>query len=283
MRIGVTLPQTEIGSDPIVARDYAQAAEALGYDYINIYDHILGAQRDGWDRAYDYQSNFHEPFTLYAYFAAVTTRIEMVTGIIVLPQRETALVAKQAAEVDILSNGRLRLGVAIGWNDAEFEALGFNFHNRGRRIEEQIEVMRALWTQDVVTFEGKYHHIDRMALKPRPSREIPIWYGGMSDAAMRRAARIADGWFPQIRGDSSNGKEVIERFSAYVREYGRNPDDIGIQTTFPFGGGPDEWRAHVQRAESWGATHLSINTMDIGLEGPRAHIAKIEEIAKVVR
>lgn len=283
MRIGVTLPQTEIGSDPIVARDYAQAAEALGYDYINIYDHVLGAQREGWGGAYDYESNFHEVFTLYAYFAALTTRIELVTGIIVLPQRETALVAKQAAEVDILSNGRLRLGVAIGWNDAEFEALGANFRNRGRRIEEQIEVMRALWTQDVVTFEGKYHHIDRMALKPRPSRSIPVWYGGMSDAAMRRAARMADGWFPQFRGDSSDGKDAIERFASYVREYGRNPDDIGIQTTFPFGGGPDDWRARVERAESWGATHLSINTMGVGIESPRAHIAKIEEIAKVVR
>ena len=286
MRIGVTFPQTEIGSDPIVARDDAQAAEALGYDYINIYDHVLGAQpgdhRPGWSGVYNYQSNFHEPFTLFAYFAAVTSRVELVTGIIILPQRQTALVAKQAAEVDLLSNGRFRLGVAIGWNEAEFEALNENFHNRGRRFEEQIEVMRALWTQDVVTFEGKYHTLNHVAIEPRPSRPIPIWIGGMSESAMQRAVRLGDGWFPQFRPEVADPQGTIDRFFSLLRESGRNPDEFGIQTTFPFSGGPDEWHAHVERAASWGATHLSVNTMGIGLNSPREHIMKIEEVRKAV-
>ena len=282
MQIGVTFPQTEIGSDPIVARDYAQAAEELGYDYINIYDHVLGAQpgdhRPGWSGPYNYRTNFHEPFMLYAYFAAITSRVELVTGIIILPQRQTALVAKQAAELDILSNGRLRLGVAIGWNEAEYEALNENFHNRGRRIEEQIEVMRALWTEEVVNFEGKYHHINHMAIEPRPARRIPIWIGGMSEAAMKRAIRIGDGWFPQFRPGSPNPKGTIDRFFAFAREYGRSPDDYGIQTTLAATGTEDDWRKNLETIKGWGATHVSINTMDTGLGSPRDHLARIEEI-----
>ncbi|HWO71976.1 MAG TPA: TIGR03619 family F420-dependent LLM class oxidoreductase, partial [Dehalococcoidia bacterium] len=157
MQIGVTFPQTEIGADPSVVRDYAQAAEALGYSHLLVYDHVLGVQpgehRPGWQGPYDWRSNFHEPFVLFGYLAGLTKTIEFVTGILVLPQRQTALVAKQAAAVAVLSGGRLRLGVGNGWNAAEFEALNEDFHNRGRRIEEQIEVMRLLWTQEVVTFE----------------------------------------------------------------------------------------------------------------------------------
>jgi probable F420-dependent oxidoreductase len=225
VRIGVTLPQTEIGSDPAVLRDYAQTAESLGYDYINIYDHVLGAQpgdhRPGWSGGYDYRTNFHEPFVLYGYLGAITSKVELVTGILILPQRQTALVAKQAAEVDILSNGRLRLGVAIGWNDAEYEALNEDFHERGRKIVEQIEVLRMLWSQEVVTFEGRWHHLNHVAIEPRPSRRIPVWMGGMSETVMKRAARVADGWMPNFRQEGNDSRGTIERFFAYVREYGR--------------------------------------------------------------
>ena len=170
MRLGVIFPQTEIGSDPLVLRDYAQAAEDLGYDHLLAFDHVLGAQpgdhRPGWTGPYNYQTTFHEPFVLFGYLGAITTKIEFVTGILILPQRQTALVAKQAAEVDLLTNERLRLGVANGWNDAEYETLNEDFHNRGRRIEEQVEVMRKLWTEEVVTFEGKWHTLNHVAIAP---------------------------------------------------------------------------------------------------------------------
>ena len=178
MKIGVNFPQTEIGTDVSVLRDYAQAAEDLGYDHLLAYEHVLGAQpgdhHPGWSGVYNYQTTFHEPFVLFAYLGAITSRIEFVTGILILPQRQTALVAKQAGEVDLLTGERLRLGVGLGWNDAEYESLNENFHNRGRRVEEQIEVMRRLWTEEVVTFEGKWHKLNHMAIAPRPRRSVPV-------------------------------------------------------------------------------------------------------------
>jgi probable F420-dependent oxidoreductase len=286
VRIGVTLPQTEIGSDPAVLRDYAQTAESLGYDYINVYDHVLGAQpgdhRPGWSGGYDYRTNFHEPFVMYGYLAAITSRAELVTGILILPQRQTALVAKQAAEVDILSNGRLRLGVAIGWNDAEYEALNENFHERGRKIGEQIDVLRMLWSQEVVTFEGRWHHLNHVAIEPRPTRSIPIWMGGMSETVMKRAARVADGWMPNFRQEGNDPKGTIDRFFAYAREYGRNPDDLGVQTSYTATGTPDDWRSRMEDISTWGATDVSINTMGLGLQNPRDHIKKIEEIRRAI-
>lgn len=287
MRIGVTLPQTEIGSDPQVLRDYAQTAEDLGYDHILVYDHVLGAQpgdhRPGWSGPYNYQTTFHEPFELFGYLGALTTRIEFVTGILILPQRQTALVAKQAAEVDLLTNERLRLGVANGWNDAEYEALNEDFHNRGRRIEEQVEVMRRLWTQEVVTFDGKWHHLNHMAIAPRPRRSIPVWFGGMSEAVMKRAARIGDGWYPMFRPGGPDPKETIDRFQAYVREYGRDPAEVGLQTTASIANAaPDEWSQRLEVLESAGVTHVCVNTMGAGLTGPREHIEAIRRYWEVV-
>ena len=280
MNIGVTFPQTEIGSDPLVLRDYAQAAEDLGYDHILAYDHVVGAQpgehRPGWSGPYNYQSTFHEPLVLFAYLGAITSRIEFVTGVLILPQRQTALVAKQAAEVDILTNQRLRLGVANGWNDVEYEVLNENFHNRGRRIEEQIEVMRRLWTEESVTFEGKWHTLDHVAIAPRPRRLIPVWFGGTSDAVMRRAARIGDGWYPQLRPAEGDPREIVDRFRSYVREYGRNPDDIGLQTTAPIASAtPDAWAKRLQELDGLGITHVCVNTMNAGLATPRDHIDAI--------
>jgi probable F420-dependent oxidoreductase len=280
MKIGVTFPQTEIGSDPAVLRDYAQTAEDLGYDHILAYDHVLGAQpgdhRPGWSGPYNYQSTFHEPLVLFAYMGAVTSRIEFVTGVLILPQRQAALVAKQAAEVDILTDQRLRLGVANGWNAVEFESLNEDFHNRGRRIEEQIEVMRRLWTEEVVTFKGKWHTLDHVAIAPRPRRLIPVWFGGMSDAAMRRAARVGDGWYPQLRPSDGDPRAVLDRFRSYVREFGRRPDDVGLQTTAAIANAtPDALSRRLEELEALGITHVCINTMNAGLAGPRDHIDAI--------
>ena len=286
MKVGAIFPQTEIGTDLGEIRAFVQAVEEQGYDSIFIADHVLGAdpqfhQHPSLAR-YSYKSVVHEPLTLMAYMAAITTKISLSTGILILPQRQTALVAKQAAEIDVLSGGRMRLGIGVGWNEVEYEALGEDFHNRGSRCTEQIEVMRALWTQDVVTFEGKYHTLNHVAIEPRPSRPIPIWIGGMSETAMKRAIRLGDGWFPQFRPEAPDPQGTIDRFFSLLRESGRNPDDFGVQTTFPFSGDPDDWRAHVERAASWGANHLSVNTMGIGLGGPREHIAKIEEIRRAI-
>ena len=210
MQIGAIFPQTEIGQDPGVIREYAQAVEELGYGHLLAFDHVLGADtstRPDWRGPYTSKTMFHEPLVLYGYLAAITQRIELVTGIIILPQRQTALVAKQAAEVDVLSGGRLRLGVGIGWNDVEYEALGENFHNRGRRSEEQVELLRELWTKEAVTFEGRWHRVTAAGINPLPvQRPIPLWFGsGPTDAALQRIARLGDGWFPQFRPDDEGG------------------------------------------------------------------------------
>ena len=217
MQVGVVLPQTEMSSDPAAIRDYAQAAEQLGYDHIKSLDHVLGANagsRPGWQGPYDHTDLIHEPFILFGYLAAITHSIELVTAIIILPQRQTALVAKQTAAIDVLSGGRMRLGIGTGWNDVEYEALGEDFHNRGRRSEEQIEVLRALWTQELVTYRGRWHNITDAGINPLPvQRPIPIWIGGGVDAVLQRIGRIGDGWFPQVRPDES-GRAALARLHA---------------------------------------------------------------------
>ncbi|HEX9921222.1 MAG TPA: LLM class F420-dependent oxidoreductase, partial [Anaerolineae bacterium] len=194
MKLGVVFPQTEIGHDPAMIKDYVQTAEGLGYAYLLAYDHVLGANPDrpgGWQGPYTYRDSFHEPLVLYGYLAGLTQTIEFVSGILILPQRQTVLVAKQAAQVDLLSGGCLRLGVGIGWNAVEFEALGQDFHTRGKRIEEQVTLLRELWTKPLVTFEGAGHTISAAGLNPLPvQRPIPIWFGGMADVVLRRTARL---------------------------------------------------------------------------------------------
>ena len=194
MRTGVVFPQTEIGSDPVLVRDFAQAAEGLGYAHLLVFDHVLGAgleHRPGWSGAYAADDPFHEPFVLFGYLAGLTQRIELVTGVLVLPQRQTALVAKQAAEVDVLSQGRLRLGVGVGWNDVEYEALGEDFHDRGRRIEEQVSLLRALWTEPVVDFAGRWHRVPEAGINPLPvQRPIPVWFGGQAEPVLRRVGAV---------------------------------------------------------------------------------------------
>src|SRR5438552_7102877 len=232
MRIGVVFPQTEIGDDPIAIRDYAQTVEQLGYQHLLIYDHVLGASianRPDWRGPYTSDTLFHEPFVLFGYLAGLTKRIELVTGVIILPQRQTVLVAKQAAALDVLSGGRLRLGIGIGWNPVEYEALGENFKNRGRRSEEQVEVMRKLWTQELVTFEGEWHKITDAGLNPLPiQRPIPAWFGGGHDQTLRRVARLGDGWFPLLAPDDAC-RGAIEKIHSYAQEAGRDPSSVGIQ------------------------------------------------------
>lgn len=284
MRLGVIFPQTEIGNDPIVIRDYAQAVEELGYHHLLVFDHVLGAHPDkfGGRAPYDYTSPFHEPFVLFGYLAGLTSRLELVTGILVLPQRQTALVAKQAAEVDVLTGGRLRLGVGIGWNPVEFEALGENPRNRGRRVEEQVALLRELWTNELVDFEGKYHTVPQAGINPLPvQRPIPVWMGAMAEPAIRRTARIADGWFPQF-GPGPDGAEAIERFRGYVRNAGRRPEDVGIEGRISIANTPEEqWGASLQGWRELSATHVTFNTMRANLPSPQAHIDAIRRFKEI--
>jgi probable F420-dependent oxidoreductase len=279
VKLGVVFPQTEIGSDPSAVRDYAQAAEQLGYDHLLVFDHVLGAHTDRFEGRfrppYTYQTLFHEPFVLFGYLAALTS-IELVTGILILPQRQTALVAKQAAEVDVLTGGKLRLGVGIGWNHVEYEALGENFHNRGRRIEEQIALMRRLWTEELVDFDGKYEHVLQAGINPLPvQRPIPLWMGGGAEPVLRRIARLADGWFPQFR-PGADARATLDRLRELIGEAGRQPADVGIEGRISVFNTPEpEWPAALDGWRDLGASHVAINTMNAGLASPQAHIDAI--------
>src|SRR5437588_7679364 len=273
MQIGVTFPQTEIGADPIVIRDYAQAAEALGYHHLVAFDHVLGGDATKHSGLhYTHTHMFHEPFVLFGYLAALT-HLELVSAVIILPQRQTALVAKQAAEVDVLTGGKLRLGIGVGWNSVEYEALGMNFHTRGQVVEEQIEVMRLLWSQEVLSYKGKYHTINDAGLNPLPvRRSIPIWTGGSADVLLRRTARLGDGWFPQGRPNDQM-RETLERLHSYIREAGRDPSLVGIEARVNASDGdPGEWLRQTQAWQALGATHIAINTMNVGFTSPDQHI-----------
>ncbi len=277
MKIGVVFPQVEIGTDPAAIRDYAQAVEGMGYGHILAFDHVLGANPDrpgGWMRPYTYRHAFHEPFVLFGFLAAVTRRVELVTGILILPQRQTALVAKQAAAVDVLSGGRLRLGVAVGWNPVEFEALGEEFGNRGRRIEEQIEVMRALWTRELVTLHGQWHRIPDAGINPLPvQRPIPVWMGGESEPVLRRAARLADGWLPHFR-PGPQSQAIVDRLHGYIRDAGRSPQAFGIEGRLTVSQvPPPEWAKELTAWRAMhGVTHLCVHTVGLGLKTPDDHV-----------
>ena len=265
MRLGALFPQFEIGADPAAIRDFAQAAEALGYAHITAFDQVIGlnkASRPGWKYVHDAEDMFHELFVLFGYLAAITARVELVTGVLVLPMRGTAVVAKQAAEVDVLSGGRLRLGVGVGVKPEEFEACGENFKNRGRRANEQIEVLRRLWTAPLITYEGQYHRIEDGGLNPLPvQRPIPIWIGGISDAAIDRVARLGDGWLPNFQPDDV-GRRAVETMRSSARRYGRDPAAIGIEATMTIiDRTPDELRAEVEAWRQLDASHITVNTM----------------------
>jgi probable F420-dependent oxidoreductase len=293
MKLGVTFPQTEIGSDPAVIRGFAQAVEGMGFHHLLVYDHVLGADvtgRPGW-LAYTLEDAFHEPFVLFGHLAAVTTRLELTTGVIILPQRQTALVAKQAAEVDVLSAGRLRLGVGLGWNSVEYEALGMEFGNRGARLAEQVRLMRALWTQERVTFRGRWHTVVQAGIRPMPvQRPIPVWMGGQDDRALRRTARVADGWMaggglpnPFVRVPARTPRELVERLRAFAVEAGRDPAALGIEGRVTVAQGtPEDWRRLAGEWRALGATHLSVATMRAGLATPRAHLEAVQRFKDAI-
>jgi probable F420-dependent oxidoreductase len=283
MRIGAILPQTEIGRDPGALRAYAEGVEELGFAHLLVYDHVLGAgtaNRPDWQGPYTSESQFHEPFVLFGYLAAITRQIELVTGVIILPQRQTALVAKQAAEVDILSGERLRLGIGVGWNAVEYEALNENFRNRGARCDEQIAVLRALWSAPEISFAGRWHTITEAGINPLPKRSIPIWVGGHSEAALRRAGALGDGWFPQM-GPTAEAQEMIERLQRYAAVAGRRADAVGIEARLSLNRvAMAQWQEYATAWRTIGATHLSINTMGMGYRTVDEHLAALEEALK---
>jgi probable F420-dependent oxidoreductase len=288
MRIGVVFPQTEITADPVAVRDYAQTAEGLGYTHLLAYDHVVGAdtaRRPDWRGPYTMHSLFHEPFVLFGYLAAVTRRVGLVTGVIILPQRQTALVAKQAAEVDLLSGGRLRLGVGVGWNDVEYQELNEDFHTRGARLDEQIAVLRALWSDTAVTVNGRFHHIENAGINPLPlppHRTIPIWVGGHSDAAIRRAARLGDGWFPQSP-PNERMRESVALLRRSIADAGRPRDAVGIEARLTIAQVPESGRvAHVQGWRNLGADYLGVNTMGAGLATPADHFQALQRVMRTL-
>jgi probable F420-dependent oxidoreductase len=284
MRIGAVFPQTEFGHDPLAIRDFAQTTEDLGYTHLVAYDHVLGAnptRAGGWSGPYTHETPFLEPFVLFAYMAAATTRIELAPGVIILPQRQTALVAKQAATLDALSGGRLRLGVGLGWNPVEYEALGQDFHTRGRRLEEQVDLMRRLWTEPLVTFAGAWHTVSDAGLNPLPvQRPIPLWFGATAQAAVRRAARLADGWMMTGVRAPEEAHPALGMLDRYLAEAGRARSAFGVEARVGYGSADEaEWQRQLRGWEAAGLTHLALNTMGAGLRGPQAHLAALRTFA----
>ncbi len=285
MNIGVVFPQTEIGADRGAIRSYAQRVEALGFTHLLAYDHVLGADPEvhaPWQGPYDVDTTFHEPFVLFGYLAAITT-MELVTGIIILPQRQTALVAKQAAEVDILTDGRFRLGVGLGWNAVEYDALAKNFTDRGRRSVEQVELLRRLWTERSVTFAGEHEHVLGAGIAPRPVQQpIPVWIGASSEPAFRRAGRIADGWFPMMPpGPALDAARAVVEQAA--RDAGRDPAALGMEGRVSWtDAGVDKVVDHIGRWRAAGASHVALNTMNAGLGSVDGHLAALTAAAEAL-
>jgi probable F420-dependent oxidoreductase len=276
MQLGAVFPQSEIGNDPGAIAGFAQAVEELGFTHLLVYDHVLGADPDrpgGWRGPYDKDTPFHEPFVLFGYLAGLTRRIELVTTVLILPQRQAALVAKQAAAVDVLCGGRLRLGVGTGWNQVEYQALGVPFEKRGARQEEQIALMRALWKDDAISFDGRFHKVTKAGINPRPARgSIPIWFGGGADALLDRAARIGDGWMP-LGGANDQSRKSLERIREGLAAHGRDASRFGVQAQAQIrGGDPERWRNHADAWRTLGATHLAIASMNAGLRSPDDHV-----------
>jgi probable F420-dependent oxidoreductase len=283
MKFGVIYPQTEFGSDPAAIKDYAQTAENLGYSFISAFDHILGVnpvRPGGWQGQYTFQTTFLEPFVLFSFMASITQKIGFTTGVLIMPQRQTALVAKQAATLDVLSGGRLRLGVGLGWNAVEYTCLNENFHNRGRRIEEQVQLMRQLWTSPLVTFSGRWHNIPDAGINPVPlQRLIPIWFGGRAERALRRAARLGDGWILTYRTPEEAAPHV-DLLARYLEEAGRGWNNFGLDVRIQYGDGDTHvWGKNIQGWLARGATYASVNTMGSGFSGPEDHIKAIRRFA----
>jgi probable F420-dependent oxidoreductase len=287
MKIGAIFPQLDIGADIGAIREYGHAVDESGFDHLLAFDHVVGADpavHVGWAGPYDVTTTFHEPFVLFGFLAGICPSLEFATGIVILPQRQTVLVAKQAAEVDIVSGGRFRLGVGIGWNAVEYEALGERFDNRGRRIEEQIALLRQLWTKPSLSFDGEFHHVTGAAIAPLPlQRPIPLWMGGGASRALERVGRLADGWF----SNSMPGPQLDEALTTIresARRVGRDPSEIGLEGRISVGDG-NQARIAAEFAEwtALDASHVSFNTMGAGLSGVGAHVHALQSALETVR
>jgi probable F420-dependent oxidoreductase len=295
MNVGAIFPTTEIGDDPDVIRDWAQAAEELGYSHIVFYDHVLGARHA--DRSppfigpYTEHDPFHEPLVVMSFIAAATERIGLATGILILPQRQTVLVAKQAAELDLLSKGRLRLGIGTGWNYIEYESLGADYRTRGRRLDEQVDVLRKLWREPVIDYNGDFHRIDRAGMLPKSHSPIPIWFGGFTDVAFRRAARLGDGF---IYGSKpSRMAPMLDRIHDLLDQNGRDPAEFGGEALVDFSASPDTWGPELELWQEKGGSHLSLRMMDtaaafvgervVGYAGPQSYIDGLERFMRNIR
>jgi probable F420-dependent oxidoreductase len=288
MDIGIVFPQMEISADRGGVKAFGQAAESLGFTHISSFDHVIGANlenRPDWKMMnYTLASEFQEPLVLFGFLSGVTESLGFSTSIMILPQRQTVLVAKQAATVDILCEGRFRLGIGTGWNEIEYESLNEDFKSRGKRSEEQIEVMRALWSNKPVDYKGEWHSIPDAGIAPLPIQQpIPVWLGGgATNVVLRRIARISDGWMPQWQPNDESLAE-LERVHGMARDFGRNPSDIGLDGRLPLRAeNSDAWAEGSAAWEAVGATHMSIVTMNDGLKGADAHIRRLEEFRSAV-
>ncbi|MCX6392158.1 MAG: LLM class F420-dependent oxidoreductase [Actinobacteria bacterium] len=281
MQIGVTLPQTEIGGAVADLRTYAEGVEQLGYGHLVAYEHVVGADPavyTDWSGPYDIDSTFHEPFVMLGYLAGIT-KLELAPAVIILPQRQTALVAKQAAEVDLLTEGRFRLGIGLGWNEVEYEALGQDFSTRGRRMDEQVALLRRYWTERSITFEGEFDRVTGAGIAPLPlQRPIPLWFGGGSKPAFRRMGRLADGWLPMMT-PGPELDEAMATIAASAEAAGRDPQAIGMEGRITWAGDIDQVRVEADQWRALGATHVSINTMGSGLGPVSAHLEVLAQVA----
>lgn len=286
MRIGVIYPHFEFGSDPAAIRAYAQTAEALGYCHIGADDHIIGPNPDrpgGWKGWVTYQTAFFEPFVLFSFMAAITRVIEFETCVLLLPQRQTVLVAKQAAGLDLLSGGRLRLGIGNGWNIVEYQSLNEDFHTRGRRLDEQIVLLRRLWTEPHVDFCGKWHTVPDAGINPLPvQRPIPLWFGGQSEPMIRRVARMGNGWMP-LYSTPEEARAGIALLDKELASAGRSRSEIGLEARLRYGkGDPTEWRRLLDGWQETGVTHISLLTTNCGFQNPGEHLAALRRFAEEV-
>jgi probable F420-dependent oxidoreductase len=285
VKVGVVYPQVELRGDPEAVRRLGRATEDLGYGHLLAYDHVLGAVHEGrvppLNGPYTERDPFHDPLVMFAYLAGITQRIEFVTGVLILPQRQTVLVARQAADVDLLSGGRLRLGVGVGWNYVEYDALGQDFHTRGAREEEQIGLLRLLWTEPVVAYTGRFDRIDRAGTLPRPRRPLPIWLGGFGDAALMRAARCGDGFI--FAGRSTDVHDAWKRIRRLVAEEGRAPDNFGGELAVLSRKGPADVAERVEAWDKAGGTHASVVTMGLGLDSTEAHLDYLGQVAEALK
>jgi probable F420-dependent oxidoreductase len=286
MEFGAVFPHNEIGTDPGAIKAYAQGVEALGATHLLIYDHVLGADPNrpgGWQGTYDKDVAFHEPFTTLAFIAGVTERLEMITTVLILPQRQTVLVAKQAAELALLSANRFRLGVGTGWNEVEYLGLNETFNNRGRRQAEQVKLMRKLWTEDSLTYNGDYHTIDAASINPRPNQPVPIWFGGSAAPLLKRCAELGDGWIP-LMGANQQARDCIDTMRRHREAVGLSWDGFGVQAQAQYAGGnPDRWGSHAGKWRDMGCTHVAIATHNAGDTDVDGHLNRLEEYLAAVR